>query len=501
LAPKKWTACNCLLSVRPLASGAVKRPLGFLKRLSTESLKKLLRRAVVAATPSDAGIASEHWGLDISASGNLSLAGVDLAQLATDHGSPLHVVDGARLRRNAERFLAVPPGARVGCEVYYSYKTNPVPGMLAELHRSGIGAEVISHYELWLALRLGVAPSRIVYNGPVKSDASVRLAIEQGIGLLNINHREEIAQVARIASELGRKPRIALRVAGLGGWTGQFGTPAANGQALAAYQEAVATGVLDVVGLHAHRGGMIRTESELASFAHAVLGFADTLRERLGLRLDVLDFGGSLGSPSVRALHERELRLNRTLLKNLQAPRPESALSIEAYISLLVGLVTRHYEAISETPPRVFLEPGRALTSDTQFLLTRVAGLKPGAETVFAICDAGINLAESCRSEYHQFLRVNGRRRSSTQTYTIVGPICTPGDTLRWAVRLPRLAVGDTLAIMDAGAYFVPFSTSFSFPRPGVVMIDGGQVAQLRRAESFEDLTRLDVVVGPLLTQ
>jgi diaminopimelate decarboxylase len=74
-----------------------------------------------------------------------------------------------------------------------------------------------------------------------------------------------------------------------------------------------------------------------------------------------------------------------------------------------------------------------------------------------------------------------------------VGPICTPGDTLRWAVRLPELSVGDTLAIMDAGAYFVPFSTSFSFPRPGIVAVDEGQVRVLRRSETFEDLRALDL--------
>ena len=56
--------------------------------------------------------------------------------------------------------------------------------------------------------------------------------------------------------------------------------------------------------------------------------------------------------------------------------------------------------------------------------------------------------------------------------------------------------MGDTLAIMDAGAYFVPFATSFSFPQPGVVMIDEGRVVTLRRAETFEDM-RLRGGEGP----
>jgi hypothetical protein len=45
---------------------------------------------------------------------------------------------------------------------------------------------------------------------------------------------------------------------------------------------------------------------------------------------------------------------------------------------------------------------------------------------------------------------------------------------------------------MDSGAYFVPFSTDFSFPRPPVILLDGGAERSLRRGESFEDLVALD---------
>jgi diaminopimelate decarboxylase len=112
------------------------------------------------------------------------------------------------------------------------------------------------------------------------------------------------------------------------------------------------------------------------------------------------------------------------------------------------------------------------------------------------ILDAGINLAESCRSEYHQVLSIRHDGKSEPRTYTLVGPICTPGDTLRWALRLPELTVGDTLAIMDSGAYFVPFATSFSFPQPAIVMVHERQVTLLRRAETFDDLVSYDTSSG-----
>jgi diaminopimelate decarboxylase len=124
-------------------------------------------------------------------------------------------------------------------------------------------------------------------------------------------------------------------------------------------------------------------------------------------------------------------------------------------------------------------------------LLARVQSLKADGDREFAILDAGINLAESCRSEYHQLL-VASPSKGRTRVYAIAGPICTPADTLYWGARLPELHSGDCLSIMDAGAYFVPFSTAFSYARPAIVSIDDGAPTLLRRAETFEDMVSLD---------
>ncbi len=466
-------------------------PLGSVKRASKTWVKRALRRAVQSRSSGSGGISPEYFGLSRAPGGQWQSSGVALTQLSDSWGSPLHVVDRARLHDNARRFSSPASSDVPACEVFYSYKTNPVPGVLRELHQCGIGAEVISHYELWLALELGVAPSKIVYNGPAKSPESIRLAIERDIALLNLNHREEIEPVAQIAAGLGRRARVGLRVSTLG-WSGQFGTPVERGQALTAFKQALANPHLEVVGLHVHRGGMSRTAADAEQFVDGVLAFVEELQRELGLTLEILDLGGSIASPSVRGLGERELRLNRTFLKELEAPRPAEALRGDAYSRLVAERVGRHFRRAGRALPRVFLEPGRALTSDAQLLLTRVLSLKAQDETTFAILDAGINVAESCRAEYHQFFALQPEPSLRTQIYTLVGPICTPGDTLRWAVRLPELRVGDTLAIMDAGAYFVPFATSFSFPRPAVVMLEEGSVTPLRRAETFEDLVQLD---------
>jgi hypothetical protein len=65
-------------------------------------------------------------------------------------------------------------------------------------------------------------------------------------------------------------------------------------------------------------------------------------------------------------------------------------------------------------------------------------------------------------------------------------------DQVYPAWKLPELIQGDGLAIMDTGAYFVAFSSPFSAPRPGIVMVDAAGERLLRRAETFDDLVVLD---------
>lgn len=459
--------------------------------LARRHIKLALRRVIQGQGVRPSVLKPTHWGLQDDPQRGLLLQGLALAEMLEKWGSPLHVVDAGALRANAQRFQK-PHGVFSECEVFYSYKTNPVPGVLQLLHAQGIGAEVISHYELWLARRLGVAPDRIIYNGPGKSTESIRDAIGMGVQTININHAEEVGRVAAVARELGRKPRTGLRVTTDLGWSGQFGTPIRDGAAMRAYAEALSSGVLDVVGVHAHLGGMIHDKERLLAAVNAVLDFVEQLHAQLGFSPEILNFGGSLATPTVQHLDARDQRLNQTFHRPLPEPDAERSLSIDDYVATLVGAVRARYARVGRPMPRVFVEPGRSMTANAQLLLARVMTTRQVSDGNFLILDAGINLAESVKGEYHKIFPVRGSSAPETETYTLVGPICSPADTLLYAWRAPRMAEGDALAIMDAGAYFVPFATSFSYPQPAIVMVDGGVATLIRRAERFEDLVDRD---------
>jgi len=433
----------------------------------------------------------EHWGLTVTPQGHLAYEGTSLASLRTEWGSPLHVVLADRLRQNVSEFLAINEADRTRGEIFYSYKSNPVPGVLQLIHELGVGAEVISEYELWLAFKLGVPPDRIVFNGPAKSVAAIRDAVARDILLLNVNHREEIAVVESVARELRKRPRIGVRVATSAGWKGQFGLSISTGEAFAALEEVHRSDVLQLTAIHAHVGGMVRSAQQVHEYVGEVLALEDRVKNELGVALDILDFGGSLATPTVASIGALDRKFSVALQAALPEPVPEMTLPIRDYVHCVVEQVEAHCAARSRPCPRIFFEPGRALTGNTQILMASVLTLKAD-EPGWAILDAGINLAESVRSEFHKLFPASRMNEPHTFRYRLAGPICSPGDVLYWSESLPALVIGDAIAIMDAGAYFVPFATSFSFPQPAIVMLEGGTARLLRRAETFDDMIALD---------
>jgi diaminopimelate decarboxylase len=466
------------------------RPLrGFVKAQA----KRVIKAAASRTAGSGPDMPPSRWGLQRDGSGTLTLHGTSLRDLAARHGSPLHVVDGRKLDANAADFQSPRPGGSHGCLVCYSYKTNPVPAVLQRLHAAGIGAEVISAYELWLALRLGVAADRIIYNGPAKSDESLRDAAAAGIRLVNLNSRTEIPRMAAAARAVGRRMRVGVRVSFPDGWGQQFGESVATGAAVRAFEEALAVPEFEIVALHVHRGNEIAAREDAEGFVDRVLAFTDVLASRFGLQLEIIDFGGSLACPTAPPFSPLRFRLNSAVGADLAPRSPAAVVTIRDYVAMVQERVERHYAG--RAAPTIALEPGRALTANTQMLLTSVHEVRdPSDALTLAILDAGMNIASPVQGSYHQLLPVTARPGAPERAYRLAGPICTPADILYRHWRLPELVPGDLLAIMDAGAYFVPFSTSFSFPQPGIVMVDELGSRLVRRAETFEDMVVRDRV-------
>ena len=436
------------------------------------------------------------WNTSVNDAGHLEIGGCDSVHLARDFGTPLHVVNKDRLVADFERFHGA--FARCWPEVILgtSYKTNPLPGVIRQLHQLGSWAEVISHFELWLAIQLGMPGGRIIYNGPGKTRESIRLAVGHDLALINLDNASEVDQVAAEAQALGRIQKVGIRVVTSVGWSGQFGNSIASGEALAMARRIVASDGLSLAGLHIHLGTGLKHLPTYLQAIREVCVFAQILQSELGVTLSYLDFGGGFGVPTVRPMDEWDQRLQA----NGYPPGPidpSANPTPETFAQAVTGLLREFYDpGHPGNCPTLIFEPGRAITSSAQTLLLSVIAIKPGPNgSRKVILDGGKNITIPLGYELHEVLPASKMNSPYGGQHQLYGPLCHPGDILVLWKRLPDLEPGDVVAIMDAGAYFIPNQMNFSNPRPAVVMAHDGTAELIRAREQFDDIVRLDQLV------
>ena len=437
---------------------------------------------------------SSDWGLTRNAADHLVLGGCDLVALAQRYGTPLHVADETAIRRHYGALLGAASAGPSRARVFYSYKSNCVPGLLRVLHAEGCGAEVISPYELWLARRLDVPPSQIIYNGVNKSLDDLRAAVELGVGLINVDSLAELRRLSSIARP-GQPPiDVGVRVFPSVGWRSHFGVDPRREPLVAACREGEAAGLVHVKALHVHFGSGLRATSPYDRAIDFVCQTARDLRDRAGVEIEAIDVGGGFGVPGVRPLTAAEVGLYRLWSVPPRAPDARGCPSLQEFGRAIGDAVTRSAARHGVRQPEILLEPGRALTSAAQVLLLTVKEIKRRGRTWFAVVDGAMQqMAFPLSYEYHACLvasSASGQR--PPRRYFVVGPLCSPEDVLYRNWRLPELSEGDVLAVMDAGAYFTSFANNFSFPRPPIALVQDGRDRLIRQRETFAAIAAPD---------
>ena len=433
------------------------------------------------------------WGLKVTQRGHLVIGECDCVELVKEYGTPLHIVDKNLLQKNYDEFYESFEFHNIDFEIYYSYKTNPIPGIIKLLHESGAGAEVISPYELWLALKLGVNPDLIIYNGPNKSYEGLKLAVERGIKLININSFSEIGEIERIARRSEMKTKVGVRICTSVGWGNQFGFKIKSGEAFKAFEKLAKIDCIETSAIHVHLGSGIKSTSIYETAIENIFEFINIVKDKLGISIKYLDLGGGFGVSTVKVFGKIESKLHSFFNKPYIPPDIANTPSINEFANEIVNTVQKECDRYKLKLPVLLFEPGRVITSNSQILLAKIGDLKKASNgDEIALVDVGVNIAYPMNWEYHEIFVANKMNSNLNAFYDIAGPICTPADIISKSKKLPLLEVGDIISIMDVGAYFTSFSNNFSFPRPAVIMASEGRHCVLRHKESYEDMISLD---------
>lgn len=432
-----------------------------------------------------------------TADGALEVGGVDVRDLAAEHGTPAYVLDEADFRARAAAFRDAFDDAFAdlcgGADVYYACKAFLCTEVARWLAQDGLSLDTCSGGELAVVLRAGVRPERIGMHGNNKSDAELDRAVGAGIGRIVIDSLPEIDRVADAAARLGVRAPVLLRVTvGVEAHTHEyiatahedqkFGLSLSTGAAAQAVQRALARPELQLRGLHSHIGSQIFDTGGFEVAARRLLGLHAQVARDHGVELPELDLGGGFG---------------------IAYTSEHDPLAAKALADSLAEIVSRECQALGVEVPRVSVEPGRAIAGPSTFTLYSVGtikdvGLERGTIRRYVAVDGG--MSDNIRTVLYDAdysCTVASRASPAIPVLArVVGKHCESGDVLVKDEFLPSdLAVGDLLAVPGTGAYCRSMASQYNHvPRPPVIAVRDREARVIVRRETEEDLLALDVV-------
>ncbi|MDE5755553.1 MAG: pyridoxal-dependent decarboxylase [Clostridia bacterium] len=391
-------------------------------------------------------------------------------ELMKEYGDAFYILDSKQFKQNfselKEAFSAIYPNFNIA----YSYKTNYTPELCRIVNELGGFAEVVSDMEMEIALRVGVSPSNIIWNGPYKNSKKVEELLLRG-GVVNLDNAVDTEYLKKISAKYpNNRLRVGIRCNfDIGdGVISRFGYDIESkdfAEALALVNEKDNV-VLN--GLQCHFA--TRSLDTWRPRAEKMIALLD----KYGLCPDYVDLGGGLFG-----------KMHDSLKVQFNTKIP----TYEEYATEVAPLFRERYGK-EKKRPTLLIEPGSALVGDCMRFASRVECIKtvnkkPIATLLGSIYN--INPTLNKKNPPLQVLPVGLGERKKYENLDFGGFTCIESDYL-YRGYSGELAVGDIVVFGNVGSYSVVLKPPFILPNFPILEIAERECKVVKRAENFDDL-------------
>ena len=308
----------------------------------------------------------------------MKFAGHDVTDLADRYGTPLYLMDEARIRENCRRYTDCLDIMPEGSMILYAGKACCFKDMYRIITEEGMGADVVSSGELFTALSAGFDPSKLFFHGNGKTDTDLECAVNEGIGYIVCDNEDELYALSAVASYCRKTQKILLRLTpGIdphthkkirtGGIDSKFGSLICDGTA---ERLAVAASHMDGVelcGFHCHIGSQIFDAQPFVDAAEIMSEFCAGLYRNHGIKTKILDLGGGFGVPYTDS---------------------DPELDVRSTVRSIVDEVKRRFGDVAL--PAIMLEPGRSIVADAGLTVYTCTSVKNAGKTSYVAVDGGM---------------------------------------------------------------------------------------------------------------
>jgi len=414
------------------------------------------------------------FGTAVDYSPIMDIDGVAVSKIVQEYGSPVFVVSEDKIRKKYQKTVRAFTSRYPRVQFAWSYKTNYLNAVCNIFHQEGSWAEVVSGFEYEKALHNGVPGDKIIFNGPDKSLDELRTAISN-FSLIHIDHLDELYHIIDLAGKLNIRPQVAIRVnmdTGVYPMWDRFGLNYENGQAWDAINKIMASGKLDLKGLHCHIGTFMLAPNAYQIAASKLAELAYRINQKFDMKLQYIDMGGGLPSPNN--------------LKGAYLPGADLVPSIDEFAeAITTGLLNSAIPP--DQLPLLILETSRALVDEAGYLIGRVISNKRLVSGKRAtIMDFGVNILFTSFWYNH---KINPAQSTTDylEDMEIFGPLCMNIDVIRESISLPPMKKGDYVVVQNVGAYNMTQWMQFITLRPNIVLVDQSRNIHLIRQKETTD--------------
>ena len=390
-----------------------------------------------------------------------------IEQLRKEYGDAFYLLDSEQYKNNflelRETFRKIYPNFNIA----YSYKTNYTPKFCKIVNELGGYAEVVSEMELEIALRVGVNPNRIIWNGPIKNPKKLEDFLVAG-GTDNIDSVEELEVVKDIAAKHPDKTLnlgIRCNYEVNDGVISRFGFDVDGDGFKKVLAFVTSTPNVHFINFQCHFA-----KRQIQYWPARAKGMVELI-DNLGIVPERIDIGGGLFG-----------KMEDSLKAQFTNEIPDYKAYAEA-----AARVFAEYFADKDVKPELLIEPGSAVVGDCMKFVGTVKTIKNVRNKWFAtILGSQKNISMTGINPPMEVIAMGGEQKEY-ENLDMVGFTCIEGDVLYHNYN-GKLAHEDAIVISNCGSYSLVMKPPFILPNFPVLDICGENTEIIKRGEVFDDL-------------
>ena len=393
-------------------------------------------------------------------------------EMIKKYPTPFHLYDEKGIRENARKLYQAFSWNK-GFKEFFAVKATPNPTILRILKEEGCGTDCSSLTELMMSDKLGFTGDEVMFSSNDTPAEEFILAKKLGatINLDDFTHIDFLEKTAGIPEKIccrynpGGTFSISTTIMDNPG-DAKYGMT--KDQIIEAYRILKDKGVKRF-GMHAFLASNTVTNDYYPVLARTLFEVAVEIKEKTGVKLDFINLSGGVGVPYTPDKEPNDiLAIGEGVRKVYE----------EILVPAGMGDVA------------LYTELGRFMLAPYGHLITTAIHEKHTHKEYIGVDACAVNLMRPAMyGAYHHITVLGKENEPCDHKYDVTGSLCENNDKFAIDRMLPKIDMGDVLAIHDTGAHGFAMGYNYNgkLKSAEVLLCEDGSTKLIRRAETPDD--------------